>query len=53
MPGAVHVRGRATGTRELDALSPRHLVSRVNAILLTGGSASTAARLGNPVQEGV
>ena len=31
--------GRATGTRELDALSPRHLVNRVDAIVLTGGSA--------------
>jgi L-aminopeptidase/D-esterase-like protein len=29
----------ATGTRELDILSPYHLVSQVNAILLTGGSA--------------
>ena len=31
--------GRASGTRELDALSPRHLVDRVDAIVLTGGSA--------------
>lgn len=31
--------GRATGTRELDALSPRHLVDRVDAVMLTGGSA--------------
>lgn len=31
--------GRATGTRELDATSARHLVGRVDAILLTGGSA--------------
>jgi L-aminopeptidase/D-esterase-like protein len=37
--GAVEVRGLATGTRELDALSPHHLVPRVDAILLTGGSA--------------
>lgn len=36
---AAYTRGRATGTRELDALSPRHLVPRVHAILLTGGSA--------------
>lgn len=36
---AACVRGRATGTRELDALSPHHLVPRVHAILLTGGSA--------------
>lgn len=31
--------GRATGTRELDALSPHHLVDRVDALVLTGGSA--------------
>lgn len=36
---AVALLGRATGTRELDALSPRHLVDRVDAILFTGGSA--------------
>src|SRR2546425_10963311 len=39
MRGACAVRGRATGTRELDALNPRHLVDRIDAILLTGGSA--------------
>lgn len=33
------VRGVATGTRELDVLSPLHLVPRVDAILFTGGSA--------------
>ena len=37
--GSVAILGRATGTRELDALSPRHLVDRIDAILLTGGSA--------------
>lgn len=37
--GAVEVRGMATGTRELDVLSPRHLVEEIHAILLTGGSA--------------
>lgn len=31
--------GRATGTRELHAASPFHLVDRVDAVLLTGGSA--------------
>jgi L-aminopeptidase/D-esterase-like protein len=36
---AASIVGRATGTRELDALSPNHLVDRVDAILLTGGSA--------------
>jgi L-aminopeptidase/D-esterase-like protein len=39
MRAAAHLYGRATGTRELDALSPRHLVPRIHAILLTGGSA--------------
>jgi L-aminopeptidase/D-esterase-like protein len=36
---AVHVIGRATGTRELALLEPGHLVDRVDAILLSGGSA--------------
>ncbi len=36
---AAALRGRATGTRELDVLSPRHVVERVDAILITGGSA--------------
>ncbi|MHB1222899.1 MAG: P1 family peptidase [Gemmatimonadaceae bacterium] len=36
---AAAVVGRATGTRELDTLHPAHLVDRVDAILLTGGSA--------------
>ncbi len=31
--------GRATGTRELHAASPFHLVDRVDAVMLTGGSA--------------
>lgn len=35
----VHVVGRATGTREIALLSPDHLVDRVDAILLAGGSA--------------
>ena len=39
MRAACAIRGRATGTREIDALNPRHLVDRVDAILLTGGSA--------------
>jgi L-aminopeptidase/D-esterase-like protein len=39
MRAAAYVRGRATGTRELDALSASHLVPTVNAVLLTGGSA--------------
>jgi L-aminopeptidase/D-esterase-like protein len=36
---AVDVRGLAAGTRQLDSLSPNHLASRVDALLLTGGSA--------------
>jgi L-aminopeptidase/D-esterase-like protein len=36
--GAAEVRGLATGSRELDVLRPDHLVPRVDAILLTGGS---------------
>ncbi|OGB94531.1 MAG: peptidase S58 [candidate division NC10 bacterium RBG_16_65_8] len=37
--GGVDVRGSAAGTRELDALSPMHLVPHVHAVLLAGGSA--------------
>jgi len=36
---AADIRGLATGTREIDVLSPTHLVSRIDALLLTGGSA--------------
>ena len=39
MRGAAAVVGRATGTRELLPLTSHHLVDRVDAILLTGGSA--------------
>lgn len=37
--GACDVRGMATGTRELDVLRPGHIAQRIDAILLTGGSA--------------
>ncbi|MFQ5678101.1 MAG: P1 family peptidase [Gemmatimonadota bacterium] len=37
--GAVELAGQATGSRELDVLSPHHLVPSCDAILLTGGSA--------------
>jgi L-aminopeptidase/D-esterase-like protein len=37
--GAADIRGSASGTRELDALSPGHLVPHVHAVLLAGGSA--------------
>lgn len=36
---AVDVRGGGPGTKETDALDPRNLVQRVDAIVLTGGSA--------------
>ena len=36
---ALHIVGRATGTREAASLDPAHLVDRVDAIFLTGGSA--------------
>jgi L-aminopeptidase/D-esterase-like protein len=35
----VDVRGSAAGTRDLDALSPFHLVPHIHAVLLAGGSA--------------
>jgi L-aminopeptidase/D-esterase-like protein len=37
--GGVDQRGGAPGTREIDALHPMHLVSKVHAIVLAGGSA--------------
>ncbi|MFI5206803.1 MAG: P1 family peptidase [Gemmatimonadales bacterium] len=39
MPCTVFVKGRATGTRELHACRPEALAGRVDAIVLTGGSA--------------
>ena len=39
MRTAATLRGRATGTREFDALDTRHIVGHADAILLTGGSA--------------
>ena len=37
--GGVDQRGGAPGTRETDLMQPMHLVQRVHAVLLTGGSA--------------
>jgi L-aminopeptidase/D-esterase-like protein len=37
--GAVDIRGTATGTRQIDALTQTHLVDKIHAILLSGGSA--------------
>ena len=62
---AAVVIGRATGTRELHTASPFHLVERVDAVVLTGGSAygldATAGAMrwmeergrGHPVNGGV
>jgi L-aminopeptidase/D-esterase-like protein len=37
--GGADIRGSAAGTREMDALSPMHLVPHVHGVLLAGGSA--------------
>lgn len=37
--GGVDVRGGGPGTRETDLLAPHHLVDRVDAVVLSGGSA--------------
>jgi len=37
--GVVDIRGTATGTRQIDALSLTHLVDKIHAILFAGGSA--------------
>ncbi len=37
--GGVDVRGSASGTRELDALNPLHLVEHCHGVVLAGGSA--------------
>jgi L-aminopeptidase/D-esterase-like protein len=37
--GAVDIRGTAAGTRQIDPLTHLHLVNRIHAILLAGGSA--------------
>ncbi len=34
----IDVRGSAAGTRQIDALSPGHIVDRIHAIVLSGGS---------------
>lgn len=47
---AVQVYGLATGSRELDALSPQHLVPACDGLLLTGGSAFGLAAADGVVQ---
>jgi L-aminopeptidase/D-esterase-like protein len=37
--GGADVRGTAAGTRQMDSLGPLHVVDRVHAVLLSGGSA--------------
>ena len=37
--GGIDLRGTATGTRQIDALTHLHLVDKIHAILLAGGSA--------------
>jgi len=37
--GGADIRGSASGTREMDALNPLHLVDRIHGLLLAGGSA--------------
>src|SRR6476619_202387 len=37
--GGVDIRGSATGTSEIDVLSPGHVTDRVHAVTLAGGSA--------------
>lgn len=39
MTGGIHISGSATSTRQIDALSPSHIVSKAHAICITGGSA--------------
>ena len=39
MPCSAYVRGRATGSRELDACRPEALAGRVDAVVFAGGSA--------------
>jgi len=39
MTGGVAITGFATSTRQIDALSPSHMISKVHAICIAGGSA--------------
>ena len=50
--GGVDVRGGGPGTRETDLLNPTTLVDRINAVVLTGGSAYGLAAA-NGVMEGL
>ena len=48
--GGFDIRGYASGTRGLDALSPFHLVEKVHAILIAGGSAFGLEATGGVMQ---
>jgi L-aminopeptidase/D-esterase-like protein len=48
--GGVDVRGGGPGTRETDLLDPRNVVDRVDAVVLTGGSAPGLAAVDGVVQ---
>lgn len=37
--GGVHIRGAATGSKELDVLNPNHIAEKIHGLLLAGGSA--------------
>ena len=39
MIGGINISGFATSTRQIDALSPSHIISKVHAICIAGGSA--------------
>ena len=44
--GGVHVAGYAAGTRQMDGLSPGHVVEKVHGVLFTGGSSFGLAAAG-------
>lgn len=51
MVGAVDVRGGGPGTRETDLLDPHNTVQRVNAVVLSGGSAFGLAAADGAMRE--
>lgn len=51
MVGAVDVRGGGPGTRETDLLNPHNTVQRINAVVLSGGSAFGLASADGAMRE--
>lgn len=51
MTGAVDVRGGGPGTRETDLLDPHNTVQRINAVVLSGGSAFGLAAADGAMRE--